>query len=111
MGVCEDGEKLFQLFKAPGLQSPKGPCKIPPSYAYIVHRTSYNASKAVGIRFARFTFSDASLIHPTSSYLISLSHIIFKNIAHVGSLSHFVFVLKWTVAVMSRQSHQEFQGI
>ena len=37
-------------------------------------------------------FSDASLIHPPSSYLTPLSHIIFKNIAHVGSFSHFVFV-------------------
>jgi len=38
------------------------------------------------------TFSDASLIHPPSSYLISLSHIIFKNIGLVGSFSNFVFV-------------------
>ena len=37
-------------------------------------------------------FSNASLIHPPSSYLTPLSHIIFKNIAHVGSFSHFVFV-------------------
>merc|ERR1711860_350907 len=34
----------------------------------------------------------ASLIHPPSSYLTPLSHIIFKNIAHVGSFSDFVFV-------------------
>ena len=32
------------------------------------------------------------LILPPSSYLISLSHIIFKNMAHVGSFSLFVFV-------------------
>merc|ERR1712007_195184 len=33
------------------------------------------------------------LVHPPSSYLTSLSHTIFKNMAHVGSLSHFVFVI------------------
>merc|ERR1711867_58785 len=30
--------------------------------------------------------------HPPSSYLTSLSLIIFKNMAHVGSFCHFVFV-------------------
>jgi hypothetical protein len=39
------------------------------------------------------TLCDASQIHPPSSYLISLSHIIFKNMAHVGSFSHFVIVI------------------
>ena len=32
-------------------------------------------------------------VHPPSSYLTSLSHIIFENMAHVGSFSHFVFVI------------------
>ena len=32
------------------------------------------------------TFHDASLIHAPSTYLTSLNHIIFKNIAHLGSL-------------------------
>ena len=27
-------------------------------------------------------------VHPPSSYLTSLSHIIFENMAHVGSFSH-----------------------
>ena len=36
--------------------------------------------------------SYASLVHSSSSYLTSLSHIIFKNMAHVGSFSHFAFV-------------------
>ena len=31
-------------------------------------------------------------VHPPSLYLTSLSHIIFKDMAHVGSFSHFVFV-------------------
>merc|ERR1712051_1076703 len=31
-------------------------------------------------------------VHPPSLYLTSLSHSIFKNMAHVGSFSHFVFV-------------------
>ena len=38
------------------------------------------------------TCGDASLIRPPSSYLTSSSHTIFKNMAHVGSFSHFVFV-------------------
>ena len=32
-------------------------------------------------------------VHPPSSYLTSLSHIIFKNMVHVRSFSHFVFVI------------------
>ena len=40
----------------------------------------------------RITPDASSLIHPTSSYLISLSHILFKNMAHAGSFSYFVFV-------------------
>ena len=43
------------------------------------------------------TFSDASLIPQPSSYLISLSHIIFKNMAHGGSFNHFIFVFACTV--------------
>ena len=31
-------------------------------------------------------------VHPPSSYLTSLSYTIFKNMANVGSFSHFVFV-------------------
>ena len=32
------------------------------------------------------------LVHPPSSYSTSLSHIIFKNMAHVGSFNHFIIV-------------------
>ena len=38
----------------------------------------------------------ASLIHQSSSYLISLSHIIFKNMTHVESFSNFVVVFSFS---------------
>merc|ERR1712218_253890 len=31
-------------------------------------------------------------VHPPSSYVLSSSHTIFKNMAHDGSFSHFVFL-------------------
>ena len=37
-------------------------------------------------------------VHPPSSYLTSLSHTIFKNMAYVGSFSHFVFVFVFVFA-------------
>ena len=37
-------------------------------------------------------------VHPPSSYLTSLSHIIFKNMAYVGSFSHFVFFFVFVFA-------------
>ena len=36
----------------------------------------------------------------TGSYLTSLSHILFKNMAHVGSFSHFVFVFVFVFAIV-----------
>ena len=45
------------------------------------------------------TCGDASLIRPPSSYLTSSSHTIFKNMAYVGSFSHFVFVFSLSLSL------------
>ena len=40
------------------------------------------------------------------SYSIFLNPLLFKNIANIGSVKHFVFVFKWTVGVMSQMGIQ-----
>ena len=45
------------------------------------------------IRVMGYQYSDASMIHLPSSYLISLSRIIFENMALVRTFSHYVFVI------------------
>ena len=68
--------------------------------------------------------SSSPSVHPPSSYLISLSHVIFKNMAHVGSFDHFVFVFvfacvfvivitghQWIVRVISFQKMYGLYGL
>ena len=67
-------------------------------------------------------------VHPPSSYLIPLSHIIFENVEHVGSFSHFIFVIvfvfvfacvfvivitgrQWIVLVMSFRNMYGYMGL
>ena len=62
---------------------------------------TFSASPSVHLNHLCVTFGALLPLH-----LMSLSHIIFKNIAHVGSFSYFVFafVHQWIVRVMSFQN-------